>query len=450
MSELGHEAVPVPSPGRPGTGLRRDSIVRLLATVAAAGFGLGSGIVVARNIGPVGKGTVSMLDFTASLAGATASLGLAEASITMVRRHGVDARTAVWTSLVAIAPASVLGAIGFVIASQLAYGDRWSQQRGTVMAATVIVPLSAIGRVLAGAVDAQQRVAWSSLARGVEAAVTFVMTVLAIAVVGTNAVGALVAIAIGWAVSIALLVGCLIAWGPLRRPRRPSLGFIRDAMRYAAPIQATVILIAVAGRIDLLPVQAIAGPASAGHYSVALTIAQVSMFPALALSVAAYPRQSSAHSQDWLDLSEHVTRKAVAAATITSVIAIASAPAVIPALFGDRFSRATGPAMILCGAAVLSAAQIVLGRSRAAAGHPSDLLVSFSTSVIVMLVGDYLLIRRFGIEGAAIASLVSSATGLAVILAAYRRAFGPAFHPTQVLPRLADFTELAAVVHRRS
>jgi O-antigen/teichoic acid export membrane protein len=104
-------------------------------------------------------------------------------------------------------------------------------------------------------------------------------------------------------------------------------------------------------------------------------------------------------------------------ASILLVLAIAVAlPTILPLVFGARFRPAVWPAEILLLASLFKGAEQVLGGGAAALGNPWLGSKANMTALVFTLLLLYTLLPRFGITGAAIATAAAYFVELSVVL----------------------------------
>jgi O-antigen/teichoic acid export membrane protein len=255
----------------------------------------------------------------------------------------------------------------------------------------------------------------------------------------------------------AMLIGILAllrrAEVPLRPRWRP--GYLRDALRFGAALQLSNLLVLVTGRLDLLFVYRIRDPASAGRYSIALTVGMLVGTMPLALAYASFPRLANLEDGPARALTAQVFRVGmVVAAAAASVLGFLT-PVAVPLLFGSAYRGAIGPSLVLVAGGVFWSAQWLLSRASAARGAPAALCASFATSFSVMVLLDLILIGPYGEMGAAVAAFASAVAGLAVAASFYR---GQGWDWRNFLPRRGDarlllsvgFDPVRGVIKRRS
>lgn len=437
-------AVPRPGVTHPPGALARGSLARFAGEAGGAFFGLIVGAVTARALGPSGKGTLSALTYLVALAAPLCAVGLGEASQTL-HGHGraTLARCVRGTSAVLV----VTCAFGVV----LLFGLVWTQFPGeipglrtAIVVASLTLPLITFVTVFGMLLDSAEQVVFVSLVRLLTAAVTAVATITLLYIFELAITGALVAIALGWSLGLALLLVRLIQLGLPFWPRWDA-GFLRQAVPLGIPTQMSYLVIVASTRVDLLVVRLLAGPDEAGHYSIALTMGQLVTYAPVALSVAAFPLVARIGDRDEARVFvARLCRTTVAASLVSAAGLAAMVPILVPLAFGREFEPAVGPTLILLAGGVLWGAQWTACRSESARGRPGVLLRSFGITLVVMVVLDVVLIPDFGIVGAATASMLGSMIGLAVVVFTPRARDAITPTPRGLLPRFSDFTAVAS------
>jgi O-antigen/teichoic acid export membrane protein len=206
-------------------------------------------------------------------------------------------------------------------------------------------------------------------------------------------------------------------------------------------VQVSNILVLMTGRLDLLLVYHLASPATAGTYSIALTIGALVASVPLALAYAAFPRLARLDEEESRALVSQLTRIGLAAALLTGAVLAIASPIAIPLVFGSAYRSALTPTLLLIPGGVLGAGQWLLTRSATARGVPRVVVLSYAVSLLVMLALDLALIPGSGAEGAAIAATVSQLAGMLVPLPYYVRR---QWRISEFIPRPRDVVYLGA------
>lgn len=173
-------------------------------------------------------------------------------------------------------------------------------------------------------------------------------------------------------------------------------------------------------RFDVWVVDTYRGAAELGLYAVAVGVAQ------LLFNI---PEPFSRVVQPYLFgqvKNEMLTRfKAIARINFTVLLGLAlvmalSAHIFLPMLFGEAFARSVSPLRLLLPGVVLSGTAKLLAQLVIQSGLQHFNLIGASVAAVVTIILDLLLIPHMGIHGAAIASSISYAVVLGIILLTLR------------------------------
>ncbi|MCW2990395.1 MAG: polysaccharide biosynthesis protein [Solirubrobacterales bacterium] len=427
--------------------VERGSVARFAAEALWALLALLTGVLIARHLGPDGKGTVSSIGYLVALIAPAATLGLGEAGVTLLRGRGWSLRDVVGGMLPLILAASALGAGLVVLFIVIQFGDRLSTLELSILGAALSVPWMALWYALSLLVEAEGGLVASSVIKIVTAATTTVATVVLVLQSELAVAGAVMATGIGFAAGALLTVAWLWRRHAPPQPRwNPS--FRRQALPVGLPINASALLMGLSARADLLIVQVVKGATTAGLYSVALTFGQLVAYGPIAIAVASYPVAARLPDQAMADFVPQVSRMAAAASLLSAAVLLPTLPFVLPALFGSGFDGAVGTTMILVPAGVLFAVEWVTCRMWAAHGRGGLVARAFTISLGTMVAGDLLLVPEFGATGAAIAALVSSAVGAGAALVGHAGYSETPFALGQWVPHARDFRRILSLPAR--
>jgi O-antigen/teichoic acid export membrane protein len=424
--------VPAREPdGSPPSGaVARGSVARFFGEAAGAAFGLLIGAMTARYLGPAGKGTLSALTYLVALAAPACALGLGEASQALVGQGRTTLQRCVPAVAGVLICTTSVGMLLFIGLSVALFPGEVPGLRVAIVAAAVTLPLIVFVTAFGALLESAGQVVFVSLVRAGIAAATALATYLLVYQLDRAITGALLAIGVGWAAGLCVLIGRMVSLGVTPLPRR-NVALVRTAVPLGIPTALSYLVIVASTRIDLLFVRVLAGAADAGQYSIALTVGQLATYAPVALSVAAFPTVARLSPEEARPFVARLCRATVAGALLSALLLAVTVPILIPLAFGFRFRPAVEPALILLVAGIAWGAQWTACRSEAARGRPGVLLVSFTVSLFAMVAGDLLLIPPYGVQGAAVAALISSLAGLGVVLG--RR------HVDSVTPPLRGF-----------
>jgi O-antigen/teichoic acid export membrane protein len=438
----------VQNPNRASTFSGR--VVVLFGTqVVGTGLGIITGILLARLLGPAAKGDYYLLVLMPATALVLLQLGLPQALQFYAARGqiaGILTKSIVLT--VALTLAAVLGAAAILpLVRDEAMGSIKLEQ---IALAFVGFPLGLSAMFTTAIVMGRQAVRWYS---GVNIAYSISGIVLLVAVFAAFGASVNTAIAVYLLSTGVQTVGFAIGARAVRTagdgPRRVSY---RELFGYGLPFYPGSLAVFLSYRVDAYLIAFLIVNASEplGYYSMAVGLAEMVYFLPKAVSTLFFPHVASSPRED---ADRQVPLVARVTMLVTGGFAILLVPAAIVLIW--VILPAYGPSMppllvLLPGCVALSSSYVLNGYLRGI-GRPGVTSTISVVSLIVNVVANVILIPRFGIVGAAAASLVSySLTSLALSVVAARMA--------QVrlidfwIPRLSDvryLVEASANILRR-
>jgi O-antigen/teichoic acid export membrane protein len=395
--------------------------------------------MTARALGPSGKGALAALLFIGNIVFFhVCFVGLGDATVVFVGRGRFTLQRALSASMLPLLISSLVGIAGLYLVGLIA---DWSGILSAVAVVGVTLVALVYRELFTAVLNSQERLAITSAMRLVTAGVGAIATWLLVVVNDLEVFGGALAILIG------VVSALLVSVRALRLREfsfRPSTdwAFLRTVGRYGITMQVAHLVIALSQRADQLIVYALAGEAAGGHYSVALTMAQLAAYLPVALAAAVFPRiaQLNEVESDWL--AAKMFRVGVIGSTVMAALLALLFPAVTVLVFGTRFKPAITPALILLIGSLFWSWEWMLARAAAARGDAGLKFRCFGLHLAVMVGLDYLLVPVWGLVGGAFASVAGSAVGLAACMILYRRRFRTS--AAALIPDLAAAKELIA------
>lgn len=412
-------------------------MARFVADTGGLALGMVVGVITARWLGPAGKGLLSTITFLSGIVMQICALGLGDAAIVRVGQRKNSLQEVLSASLAVLIPAAFVAAFVMWAASMFEFRADWAAARIPVFIACIGLPVSMLNVVSSNLLNSQERFVSTSSILLTSAGVTAAATWLVVVHLHRGTSGAVIATIAGAATGAILNCGLLLRGRLSFRPRADR-DYLRFALSYGPRMQLSQLLVTVAVRFDLLVVYALAGQASAGQYSVALTAAGLGGMLPISLVIVAFPRLASLPDHDSAELAAKISRYTIALSCVSCALLAVAVPLLLPLAFGRAYSAAIVPALVLLGGPLIGSAQYHLCRAWAARGDPSLLFRSYGLMSVIMIALDFVLIPRYGLTGAAVASLSGNIAGWLVCLRAWR-ATGRTV--SVLLPRAVDFQE---------
>ncbi|MGH9278678.1 MAG: polysaccharide biosynthesis C-terminal domain-containing protein [Acidimicrobiales bacterium] len=421
---------------------RRGSVVTLAgASFLATAFALVTGPLMARALGPSGRGEVAAATVYATLITLLASLGLPAAVgySSATKLHAIPAllattlRYAVWLTLpmIAVAVAITAGPL-----SDLSPGGRLG---AAVMIA--IVPVGVLGNCLAAILVSEEALGPLTRLRILPPLLATLCTV-AMYVVGNLTVLVALAIGVGTVVWTALLAWRLVR---LRPHGRAPFGWM---VRFGLRGYPGTLAVFTTHMIDQAVIFAMLGSRPLGFYAVAVTISAIPNSVWLAIYSGYFARVAEEEDRiaRGMLISQALRLTLLASVLVSAAIAVAS-PLLLPVLYGQEFARAVGPLLLLLPGTVVFCASMVGESFLTATGRPGRVTFAELSGLALTLVGLPIVVPRWGIVGAAILSSVSYSVVLAVCVTFLRQG-GPVSLRIQRTDLVA-FADLARNLSRR-
>jgi O-antigen/teichoic acid export membrane protein len=381
-------------------------VVALFGTsVFGAAIGIINGILIAALLGPAGKGTYYFLTILPATAMVFLQLGLSQA-FTFYAARG-QTRGLVVKALVLTLVLSGLGfAVVLVIFALTAGSTLDGIPAWQIAIAFLALPLALNATLTTGIVIGRKQIRLFSIVKMVTPMVTTVLLVVILGVLGASVTGAIVVYLIGTAVqTFGLLYGAVRAGRGV--PHAASASY-RDLFRYGFPTYLGSLTTFFSYRADVFLIALIIpNPAEAlGYYSMAVGLAELVFFLPNAVAQLFLPQVAEATRAD-ADAQVPMVARITLLITGAGALLLLPAAVVMITLVLPAFTASIAPlAVLLPGVVTLSVAKVV-GGYIAGVGRPgvnsAVSIASFAVNFAVNLV----LIPRFGILGAAAASLIS-------------------------------------------
>ncbi len=386
-----------------------DFIRKVFETYATrlliVGIGLVTTILVARLLGPEGRGFYAVAAATGALGVQFGNLGLHTANVYFAARDPESVASLVGNSLVV--SIGLGGLIAVALAVIFTFAPNLISLQGTVLfLALSCIPLGLTYLLLQSLLLGVHDVRGYNL---LETAGKVLPLVLIGALVFVRRVGVSSFFATGL---IALIVNdiCL-----LRRLREHFVGLIsvslalfRNSIEYAVKAYLAAFFAFLVLRADLFMVQHLLGPEQAGYYSIASAMADYVSVLAFVVGTILLPKLSALKD---VETKLWMTRKAAwgTAALLFPVLA-ASALLAKPAvrlLFGASFLPAAGAFILLMPGMLFLGINAVAVQFLNSIGYPKIVVIIWGLCSIGNIGFNLWVIPRYGIAGASLVSSIS-------------------------------------------
>jgi O-antigen/teichoic acid export membrane protein len=410
--------------------------------LAVAVLSFASVLVVARALGPAGRGEVALLTTISMLSSTVGLLGVDEANVNFA---GTDPslRRRLATNSLLLATGAGGVCVGLLAALMSMFPSLGGHEASWLRwLALVAIPFLILKIYLRFLVGADFRFGMSN--------VSWLLPPLTAVVVNVTlaALGALsAATAFGtWVGGHVVATLLLVAYVGRRSAGfgRPDLRLARRTLGFGARSHPGRLMMAGNYRLDQWFVGVMAGTRELGLYSVAVAWSEILFYLPTALVIAQRPSLVRAERADASRRAARVFRaSAVLTAAMTAVLFVL-APWLCIAFFGGSFAASADQLRLLSLGAFGILALKLLGNAVTAQRRPGLATVGATAAFVATVVLDLLLIPRYGGIGAAAASAIAYTLGGVVIAVVFGRFFGT--RSTLLVPRPTELPWLARAV----
>jgi O-antigen/teichoic acid export membrane protein len=396
-------------------------------------------LVVARELGPVGRGQLALLITISMLTSTLGLLGLDEANVNFGGRHPEHRRALATNSLVLSTVVGLFFAgllAGLTAAFPVIGGETPTTLR---LLALIAIPMLILKVLLKFLLQADFRFRAANAAWIMPPCLSLVVNV-ALAIAGSLSVSLAF---LTWVSAHALATLLLVAYVAIRSVGfgRPSARLARKALGFGGRSHAGRVMMLGNFRLDQWFVGAMAGPHELGLYSIAVAFSEVLFYLPTALTISQRPYLVRAARGEAARRAARAFRASLVVTAAAAVCVILLAPILCVTIFGSDFRGSIGDLRVLAAGAGGVLALKLLGNALTAQGRPGLATAGAAVAFAVTLGLDIALIPAYGGLGAAIASTVAYSAGGVACAFIFLRFFRVPVRT--VLPRPVDLPMIA-------
>lgn len=372
-----------------------------MSNSAGSAVGAATGIVLARVLQPAERGLLSAAVVWPTVLGSIAALGMPQAVCYFVARRTGSSRSVVGSAVaVSLASGTILAVVGFMLAPRI------SSSPDVIRGLRLLFPASPVvlsAGVAVAALQATSNNRWN-VSRLTQPISYLLVVVAGFSLISREMTVGVIALLVSFVVQA--VGAAFLARDQLRGPRWIDRGTIRDVARFGIHSLAGGLPWLVNGRLDQL-VLSIAVPArELGLYAVAVSASLLVVPVTSAFGAVVFPRIAKAGGAGERSGLEWKALKGSAVAAGAAQLAVfVLAPGVLSVLFGAEYRDGSAALRILAVAGFAFALNQTLGDVLRGRGKPLTVSVAEMAGVVVTILFLIVLVPRWGISGAATASL---------------------------------------------
>jgi len=412
---------PLEPPAR-GSILGHVNVV-MLTYLADGALAFATGILIARALGPGGRGAYGLFVVSAAFGQLLLGLGVGNAAIYYVNKRELSVRDVVSAmhvmTLFALAVTSAAIAIMIPFVDDDLFGGGVSPW--LLIAA---VPALLYWNLMRLALQAESR--FVALGVSTVSQQALLVTAVAVLTAGGDPTTAQVVTCLVVATAAAGVLSLALV-GPryldLAQVARPRIATLRKLAGFGLQGETGNLLQLLNYRLDQYIVRAYVGLAGVGIYAVSASMTEAIFVMANTVALVLLPRLTADEDEaHWI--APLAARNTMLIAGIGAVALAILAPVLVPLAFGDRYEDSVRPLWLLLPGTVALSGSKVLTSYIFSKGQPLVNTGITVVSLVVTVTADLLLIPWLDVNGAAIASSLAYGAHFAVALLVYGRISG--------------------------
>ncbi|MBX7234263.1 MAG: oligosaccharide flippase family protein [Caldilineales bacterium] len=377
--------------------------------------------IIARRLGPAGKGTIALALLVPAMLALFFGLGVSASNVFFAGSRRLSVAELAGHSL----SFALLGTVGAGITAWVLAANGWLGQLlpGVPVWLVALAMLSLPAALLNGFFGAilqglQQIITANAVALG-QGASGLLLTVLLVVGLGWGVEGAVLAAVGATLVGLVVLVVLVQREGGRLRPRWQRQT-VRAILNFGLRGYVGNVLQFFNYRLDAFIVNAFLGAAPVGIYGAAVSLAELLWYLPNAVGFAIFPKSAASTAAEMNRFTPRVFRLTLALTAAGAVALALTGGLLVRLVFGPAFAAAQAPLLVLLPGVVLLGGSKVLTNEMAGRGyvHYNSLNAGLALALTISL--DLLLIPRLGVTGAALASTLAYAATFAAALVFYR------------------------------
>jgi O-antigen/teichoic acid export membrane protein len=386
-------------------GNRRPLSSSFAASATIQALSVVTGVLLARALGPAGRGELAVAMLWPGLFALLGCLGAGEAITYHAARATAEPGTLVGSALaLGAVQATVLVAGASVVVGRVLAGHG-ADARAAAHAYLAYVPLVLLATYLMSVLGGLRRYAAFQSLRVLVIALS-ALGVVALATTGALTVRTAVLVYLGANLVSALAALAMLPLWSLRL--KVDGGLVRALLSFGVRSHGGNVASMLNERLDQLVMSVFLSPVSLGLYVVAVTFSSVTGLVGVSAATVALPSVASATSVGQrVDQARRLVGVTLLASTAVTVPLVAALPLLVHLFFGRAYATAVGPGRVLLVAAVAFSVSRVLGAVLRALGRPLDAGLAELLALVATMLGLAALLPTLGLMGAAVTSLAA-------------------------------------------
>jgi O-antigen/teichoic acid export membrane protein len=389
------------------TSISQDSLVFFVSRTVSIIISLLTSIIIARALGPSGKGALSLFLLIPSFVFTFLNLGIHQASIYFMGQNKTKTGVIIFNvTTYAVIVGSLLGLMFWYLRDHMIIWLSLKPYRLEMDLTSILISLSFLMNFGIYLLIGQQRILERNLATIFSSGIAFLILLSIVFFLKMDIFKAL----------IVSIIGCFLTtlYCYISIIKRTSMfkykfewPLFKKTTIYGLKSQPGNIMQAVNYRLDSFLVNYFSGTYDVGIYSVAVNSGELLWNIPNVIGIVLFPRISNPKEKFSDENIRSVCRKTLLLTIVGALGLIASAWFIIPLLYGNKFYSSIIPLVILLPGIIALAIHKILIYALMGKGYPQYMTYSGVISFALTILFDFILIPAMGVPGAALASTIA-------------------------------------------
>jgi O-antigen/teichoic acid export membrane protein len=386
-----------------GTELRRNVLETYGTRLLVVAVTFATAIVIARELGPAGRGLFAVAATLGAIGAQFGNLGLHASNIYYVAKDRALLPALIGNTLAVVFAACVIAALGGIA---FVFWPKLSPVHGTLLLlALASIPVGLAYMLTQGLLLGVNEVrAYNNIECGGKLLALVLICILALLHGGT--------VELYFGMTLASVMVTFL-WALLRlrldsiEPPKLSFAVFRQSIGIGMRAYTIAFFGFLLLRIDLLMVKYMLGATEAGYYSISQVLAENTMMFPVVVGLLLFPKLSAIKEREEKMQLANKAMLATAALMLPAVVvaALAAAP-IISIAFGRNFLPAVSPFAWLMPGSYFLGIETVMVQLLNSEGFPPIIVVAWIVDTIINIALNFWAIPRYGITGASVVSSV--------------------------------------------
>lgn len=365
-----------------------------------------SGIIVARYLGPTGKGVLALIFIIATILKLLGGLGVEFANVYFTSRDKTSLRKIFANNIfVWISSGLMLAMVALLTKNVILYKFLPNFDEVYYNYAIIIFPfvlwLSFAQSIFQGLEKFKQ---FNLLKLSAPIAKLIILTVLVI-ILKLEMRGAILALTLSCVLAATFSFFLLSRFTSPKFPINKEL--LKANIKYGLKGQIGLFFQFFNYRIDMFVVNYFLGLSAVGFYSISVAIAEILWHIPNSIAATLFPRVSAKNKFSANEFTCKVNRNSISIMLLAALLLAISSIFLIPIVYGNRFSTSILPLQILLPGVIAFGLVKILTSHLQGQGKPHYGSIVTICTLVLTLIFDFLLIPKMGITGAALATTIA-------------------------------------------